>query len=106
MLSSFKSRVRPGQLRELVLIVLIISAGVWASSRYTRLGLATKAAAENEKGAIILGYSPQRLAQTSFVLASLIGGLVVILASPMIQLTSAVLTFSSPTLIGRRSRSE
>jgi len=77
----------------LVLIVLLISAGVWASSRYTRLGLATKAAAENEKGAIILGYSPQRLAQTSFVLASLIGGLVVILASPMIQLTSAVLTF-------------
>ena len=77
----------------LVLIVLLIAAAVWASSRYTRLGLATKAAAGNEKGAILLGYSPQRLAQTSFVLASLIGGLVVILASPMIQLSSAVLTF-------------
>jgi branched-chain amino acid transport system permease protein len=77
----------------LVLIVLLIAAGVWAASRYTRLGLATKAAASNEKGAILLGYSPQRLAQTSFVLASLIGGLVVILVSPMIQLSSAVLTF-------------
>jgi branched-chain amino acid transport system permease protein len=77
----------------LVVIVLLITAAVWASSRYTRLGLATKAAAGNEKGAILLGYSPQRLAQASFVLASLIGGLVVILASPMIQLSSSVLTF-------------
>ncbi len=77
----------------LVFIVMCIAAAVWAASRYTRLGLATKAAAGNEKGAILLGYSPQRLAQTSFVLASLIGGLVVILVSPMIQLSSSVLTF-------------
>ena len=77
----------------LAFIVLLITAAVWVSSRYTRLGLATKAAAGNEKGAILLGYSPQRLAQFSFVLASLIGGLIVILASPMIQLSSAVLTF-------------
>ncbi len=77
----------------LVFIVLLITMAVWVSSRYTRLGLATKAAAGNEKGAILLGYSPQRLAQFSFVLASLIGGLVVILASPMIQLSSSVLTF-------------
>lgn len=74
-------------------VVLLIATAVWVSSRYTRLGLATKAAAGNEKGAILLGYSPQRLAQLSFVLASLIGGLVVILASPMIQLSSSVLTF-------------
>ncbi len=77
----------------LVFIVLLITAAVWASSRYTRLGLATKAAAGNEKGAVLLGYSPQRLAQSSFILASLIGALVVILASPMIQLSSAVFTF-------------
>jgi branched-chain amino acid transport system permease protein len=77
----------------LAFIVLLITTAVWVSSRYTRLGLATKAAAGNEKGAILLGYSPQRLAQLSFVLASVIGGLVVILASPMIQLSSSVLTF-------------
>lgn len=77
----------------LVFIVVLLAAAVWGSSRYTRLGLATKAAAGNEKGAILLGYSPQRLAQTSFVLASLIGALVVILASPMIQLSSGVFTF-------------
>jgi branched-chain amino acid transport system permease protein len=77
----------------LVLIVMLMATAVWISSRYTRLGLATRAAAGNEKGAILLGYSPQRLAQFSFVLASLIGGLVVILASPMIQLSSGVFTF-------------
>ena len=41
----------------LVFIVLLITAAVWISSRYTRLGLATKAAAGNEKGAVLLGYS-------------------------------------------------
>jgi branched-chain amino acid transport system permease protein len=78
----------------LMAIVALITAVVWAGSRYTRFGLATKAAAGNEKGAILLGYSPQRLAQASFVMAALIGAVVVILASPMIQLDSAVFTFA------------
>ena len=77
----------------LVFIVLLIAMAVWISSRYTRLGLATRAAAGNEKGAILLGYSPQLLARSSFVLASIIGAVVVILASPMIQLSSGVFTF-------------
>ncbi len=77
----------------LAAIVLLMAAVVWAASKYTRLGLATRAAAGNEKGAVLLGYSPQRLAQSSFVLASLIGALVVILASPMIQLSPTIFTF-------------
>jgi branched-chain amino acid transport system permease protein len=78
----------------LVFIVVLIAAAVWAASRYTRIGLAMRASAANEKGAILLGYSPQQLAQASFIVASLIGGLVVILASPMIQLSSGVFTFA------------
>ena len=77
----------------LALIVLLISAGLWALSRYTRIGLVTRAAAENEKGAVILGFSPDFLAGLSFVVASVIGGFVAILASPMIQLGSGVFTF-------------
>ena len=46
---------------------------MWVLRAYTRLGLATRRPAGNEKGAILLGYSPQRLAQSSFVVASLIG---------------------------------
>jgi ABC-type branched-subunit amino acid transport system permease subunit len=77
----------------LAAIVLAIAAGVWAASKYTRLGLVTRAAAENEKGAELLGYSPTFLAGASFVLSSMIGAVVVILAAPMIQLSSGVFTF-------------
>ena len=77
----------------LAAIVILIAFGVWAASRFTRIGLVTQAAAENEKGAVLLGYSPLFLAGSSFVLASVIGALAVILASPMIQLSSTVFTF-------------
>ena len=77
----------------LAVIVMALALAVWAASRFTRLGLATRAAASNELGAMLLGYSPSLLAATSFVLASLVGGTVVILASPMIQLSSGVFTF-------------
>ncbi len=91
-------------------IVVLIAAAVWAFSRFTRWGLAIRVAAENEKGAVLLGYSPTVLAAGSFVVASLIGALVVILASPMIQLSSTVFTFAflvpvlGAALIGRFRR--
>jgi branched-chain amino acid transport system permease protein len=74
-------------------IVLLIATAVWATQRFTRLGLLTRAAAENEKGVVLLGYSPTLMAVTTFVAASVIGAFVVILASPMIQLSSTVFTF-------------
>lgn len=77
----------------LALVVIVIAGAVWASSRYTRVGLVTRAAAENEKGAVLLGYSPVFLAGASFVLSSLLGALIAILASPMIQLSSGIFTF-------------
>ena len=77
----------------LALIVILIGVALWAMSRYTRVGLVTRAAAENEKGAILLGYSPDRLAALSFVVASLVSGLIAVLAAPMIQLGSGVYTF-------------
>lgn len=91
----------------LALIVVLIAAVWWAASRYTRVGVVTRAAAENEKGAVLLGYSPDLLAGFSFVVASVIGGVVAVLASPMIQLGSSVFTFGflipalGAALIGR-----
>ena len=41
---------------------VILGAVVWAVYKFTRFGMATRAAASNEKGAVLLGYSPQRLA--------------------------------------------
>ncbi len=77
----------------LAFIVIVLGAALWAMSRFTRIGLVTRAAAENEKGAVLLGFSPERLAGLSFVVASLVTGLIAILAAPMIQLSSGVYTF-------------
>lgn len=52
---------------------LVVAGLIWSLFRYTRLGLATRAAAENEKGAVLLGFSPDFLAGSSWVLASIIG---------------------------------
>jgi branched-chain amino acid transport system permease protein len=55
-------------------IAAIVMAGiVWFAIQYTRLGLATRAAAENEKGAVLLGFSPDFLAGSSWIFASVIG---------------------------------
>ena len=56
---------------------------VWAGYRYTRFGLATRAAAGNEKGAVLLGYSPQRLAAINWVIASVLATLAVIVVGPI-----------------------
>ena len=39
-------------------------------------GCATRAADENEKGASLLGYSPQRLAGLNWVLSAVLAGIV------------------------------
>ena len=54
-------RVRPAVPQEHAVaagIALAIGLGLAALFRFTRFGLATRAAAGNEKGAILLGYSP------------------------------------------------
>jgi len=53
---------------------VVIGAGVWFGYRYSRVGLATRAAAGNEKGAVLLGYSPDKLALFNWILASLLAG--------------------------------
>lgn len=74
-------------------IVVVVAAVVWLVSRYTKVGLVTRAAATSEKGVILLGYSPRRLAQGSYIAAVVISGFIAILASPMLQLESTTFTF-------------
>ncbi|MFM7870883.1 MAG: branched-chain amino acid ABC transporter permease, partial [Actinomycetota bacterium] len=75
----------------LVAVVVAISVVLWALFKYTRFGLATRAAAENEKGAIVLGFSPDFLAGANWVLSTLIAGLLCILASPITNLDTITL---------------
>lgn len=51
--------------------------------RFTRFGLATRAAAESEKGAVLLGISPDRLAALNWMLAVVLAGTAVILFEPV-----------------------
>ncbi len=56
-------------------LVIFFTVALWLGFQRTNFGLATRAAAENEKGAIALGYSPDLLAAVNWVLSTLITGL-------------------------------
>ncbi|MCR1784926.1 ABC transporter permease [Nocardioides carbamazepini] len=63
-------------------IVVVLSALLWAYLRFTRQGMATRAAASNERAAILMGYSPSRLAAIAMILAGLIATVAVLLTAP------------------------
>jgi branched-chain amino acid transport system permease protein len=67
-------------------VVAMIALLLWAYGSYTRSGLATRAAAESERGAILLGWSPDRLAAATWVLAAVVGGTVAMLVAPSVGL--------------------
>jgi branched-chain amino acid transport system permease protein len=67
-------------------VVAIIALLLWAYGRSTRSGLATRAAAESERGAILLGWSPDRLAAVTWVLAAVVGGAVAMVVAPSVGL--------------------
>lgn len=85
---------------------LVMGAAVWCLYRFTRFGLATRAAAGNEKGAVLLGYSPQRLAAINWVLASVLATAMAIVVGPLqgpitpIGLTALIVPALAAALIG------
>ncbi len=76
----------------LAAIAVALAAGLGALSRYTRTGLAVRAASESEKGAVLLGFEPDRLGLITWVMAALIAGIVGILATPLFELTPLLYT--------------
>lgn len=63
------------------LVVVVCTAALWLLFQRTRFGLATRAAAEDERGAVTLGYSPDLLAGANWVLSTVITGLLGILVA-------------------------
>jgi ABC-type branched-subunit amino acid transport system permease subunit len=55
-------------------LVIVVAVVLMVVFRFTRLGLATRAAAENERAAILIGLSPDRLAALNWVVSSLVAG--------------------------------
>ncbi|MDO9395062.1 MAG: ABC transporter permease, partial [Herbiconiux sp.] len=90
----------------LAAIVVLLTVVLWCVFRFSRFGLAMVAAAENERGAVLAGLSPDRLGLVSWVLGSIAAGAVGVIASPITQLdplalTVAVIPALGATLVGR-----
>ena len=64
-------------------ISILMGVTLWAIFKYTRFGLATRGAAGNEKGAVLLGYSPQFLAAMNWVIASVVATTAAIVVGPI-----------------------
>jgi branched-chain amino acid transport system permease protein len=67
-------------------IVLVATLVLSIFYRVSRYGLATRAASENEVGAMLIGLSPNRLALSSTLLATFFAGGLGVLAASIVQL--------------------
>ncbi|HUA47669.1 MAG TPA: ATP-binding cassette domain-containing protein [Solirubrobacteraceae bacterium] len=72
-------------------IVIVLAAGLAALYRFTRFGLATRAASENEVVAMLGGLSPNSLSMVNTLIASGIAGGIGILAASITQLDTETL---------------
>jgi branched-chain amino acid transport system permease protein len=72
-------------------LVIVAAAGLGALYRWTRFGLATRAASENEIAAMLGGLSPNQISMANTLIASLIAGGIGILAASITQLDSSTL---------------
>ena len=79
----------------LLLLTVVATAGLWALYRWTRFGLSTRAAAENEKGAVLLGISPDWIGSLNWMIAGGLAGGAVILVSGagVVRLSPAEVAF-------------
>jgi len=78
------------------LFVIATAFGLWFLFGRTQFGLATRAAAENERGSVVLGYSPDRLAGINWVMSTLVTGLLGIFVA---SINATVDPFIIPALI-------
>ena len=85
--------VRVGQDRFWLLGTMVVgTAALWGLFRYTRFGIATRASAENERFSTLLGFNADFQAGVSWVLASVLAGLVGILVAPVTGVTPNLFT--------------
>lgn len=67
-------------------IIVVLTILLILAFRLTRFGLATRAAAESETGALVTGLSPERIAYSNWALSTAIAGLSGILIAPIVPL--------------------
>lgn len=89
-------------------LTVVMAVALTLLYRLTKFGLATMASAENEKGAALLGYSPDVLAALNWVLAMILAGMVGVLVSPIttlspVNFTLFIIPALAAALVGRFS---
>jgi branched-chain amino acid transport system permease protein len=72
-------------------ILLVITIGLSALYRWTRFGIATRAAAENEAHAMFYGLSPDWLSMANTVMMAVLMGVVGLLAASVVEVDSSTL---------------
>jgi branched-chain amino acid transport system permease protein len=93
----------------LAALAIVFGGVLWCFYRYTRFGLATRAAAGNEKGAVLLGYSPETLALSNWLIASFLAGVAGILVGSItgslnqVKFTGLLVPALGAALVGRLS---
>jgi ABC-type branched-subunit amino acid transport system permease subunit len=73
-------------------LVLVLLAGAMAIYNFTRFGVVTRAVVESEKGSVIVGVSPERVALANWGLGGLIAGLGGAIVAPLVALTPSGFT--------------
>jgi ABC-type branched-subunit amino acid transport system permease subunit len=80
----------------IAVVAAVVVAGIY---RYTRFGIVTRAVAQNERAASVLGCWPVRTEVANWAIASCLAGLAGILAAPIVSLTPTTMTLAIvPTL--------
>ncbi|MCU1344722.1 MAG: lptB 3, partial [Acidimicrobiia bacterium] len=73
-------------------VAIVITAVLWAFTRYTRVGLAITAAAQNERAAQTLGWSPNLLSALTWGIGAAVAGLAGVLVAPFTGLSTSGFT--------------
>ncbi len=81
-------------------IVAVAAVALWALYRFTRFGLATRAASEDETKAMLAGLPPGELSLANTVLASLLAGTLGVLVAPMTQLDPTTIPLAVVPALG------
>jgi branched-subunit amino acid ABC-type transport system permease component len=93
-------RVVPADRFVLAGIVIVLATLLAALYRWTRFGLATRAASENEASAMLAGLSPARLSLVNTVVASVLAGALGVLVAPLVTLDSTTLSLQIVPALG------
>jgi ABC-type branched-subunit amino acid transport system permease subunit/ABC-type branched-subunit amino acid transport system ATPase component len=67
-------------------VIILVAVLLTTALRYTTFGLATRAAAESEKGSLVTGLAPERIALANWALSAAVAGLGGVLIAPIVPL--------------------